>query len=61
MKIEGLVFDVTGVGSPYRAERAILGMILGVFGSIQATFPVWESRCYVGTRSWALVTLLRVI
>ena len=28
MKIEGLVANVTAVGSPQRAERAILGVIL---------------------------------
>ena len=28
MKIESLVSDVTAVGSPDRAERAILGVIL---------------------------------
>ena len=28
MKLESLVADVTAVGSPDRAERAILGMIL---------------------------------
>ena len=28
MKIEWLVIDVTAVGSPDRAERAILGVIL---------------------------------
>ena len=30
MKIEWLVTDLTAVGSPDRAERAILGMILAV-------------------------------
>ena len=43
--------DVTAVGSPDRAERAILGMILGVFWSIQATFVVGEPLCDVGIPS----------
>ena len=41
--------DVTSVGSPDRAERAILGMILGVFWPIQAVFVAREPLCDVGT------------
>ena len=42
MKIEWLVTNVTAVGSPDRAERAILGMILDIFWPIQATFVARE-------------------
>ena len=42
MKIEWLVTNVTSVGSPDRAEHAILGAILGIFWPIQATFVVEE-------------------
>ena len=50
MKMEWLVTDVTPVGSPDRAERAILGMIwLSVFWPIQAVFVVGEPLCDVGT------------
>ena len=49
MKIKRLVADVTAVGSPERAERAILGVLLGVFWSIQAVFVVWEPLCGVRT------------
>ena len=43
MKTERLVTNVTAVGSPDRAKRDILGVILDVFWSIQATFVVGES------------------
>ena len=51
MKIKWLVTDVTAVESPERAERAILGMLLGVFWSIQAVFVVWEPLYGVGALS----------
>ena len=35
MKIEWLVTDVTAVESPDRAERAIFGVILGIFGQFR--------------------------
>ena len=52
MKIEWLVSDVTAVGCPDRAERAILRVIsarrfVGQFGS----FCVGEPYCGVGTPS----------
>ena len=47
--------------SPGRAERAILGVILGVFWLIPATFVVGELLCDVRTPLWALITLLRVV
>ena len=37
-----LVTEVTAVGSPDRAEPAVLGVILVVFLSIQATVVVGE-------------------
>ena len=40
MKTEWLVADLTSVGFPERVERIILGMVLGVFWPIQATFVV---------------------
>ena len=45
MKIEGLIANVTPVGSPARAERECLGSILDVFGSIQAAFMVGAPLC----------------
>ena len=51
MKIEWLVTDVKAAGSPARAERAILGMILDVFVTIQAIFVIGEPLCDVGTPS----------
>ena len=44
MKIEWLVTDVTTIGSPDRAERAILGLILAwrVFAQFR-TYLWWES------------------
>ena len=35
MKIEWLIASVTSVGSPARAQRGILGMILGLFQPVQ--------------------------
>ena len=62
MKIEWLVTDVTAIGPPGRAEHAILGVILvGRVFPIQDTFVVAEPLCDVGTFSWALITLFRVI
>ena len=51
MKREWLVADVTPVGSPNRAERAILGVILDAFWSIQVVCVVGEPFCDVGTLS----------
>ena len=51
MKIEWFVIYVTPVGSPDRAERAILGVILEVFWPIQAVFVVGEPLCDVGSAS----------
>ena len=52
MKIKRFVVDVTAVGSPDRAEHAILRMILTVFfWPIQAVFVVREPLCGVGTPS----------
>ena len=45
MKIKWLLTDVIVIGSPDRAWRAILGVILGVFWSIQAVFVVGEPLC----------------
>ena len=51
MKIEWLVADVTAVGSPDRAERAILGVILAgrVFGQSRSFLWSEEPLCGVGT------------
>ena len=55
MKMEWLVADVTAVGSPEIAERAILEVILAgrCFGHapIQALFVVREQFCDVGAPS----------
>ena len=52
MKIELLVTDVIAVGSPDRAEHAVLGVILaGLFWPIQTVFVVRERLCDVGTPS----------
>ena len=53
MKIEWLVTNVTAVGSPDRAEHAILGVILAgqLFVPLQDTFVVWEPLCDVGSLS----------
>ena len=48
MKSEWLVANVLSVGSPDRAERDILGVILGVFWPVQATFVGGEPLCDVG-------------
>ena len=40
MKTEWLVAEITPVGSPDRAEYAILGTILDVFWPIQATYVI---------------------
>ena len=47
MKIVWLVDNVTAAGSPEWAERAILGVILGVFWQIQETVVVEEALCDV--------------
>ena len=53
MKIEWLVTDVTAIGTPDRAERAVLGVDLaGRFcWPIQDIFVVAEPLCDVGTSS----------
>ena len=53
MKIKWLIADVTAVGSPDIAERAILGQILAgaLFWPIQAVFVVGGPLCDVGTPS----------
>ena len=51
MKIVWLVANVTNVGSPDRAERAILEVVLARRFFVQAVFVVEESLCYVGTPS----------
>ena len=51
MKTEWLVINVTAVESPGRAERVILGVILGIFWSIQAVFVVGGPVCGVLTPS----------
>ena len=63
LKIKWVIANVTAVGSPNRAERAILGRILAgaLFWIVQAVFVVREPLCDVGTSSCALISLLRVI
>ena len=51
MDLKRLIADITAVESPERAERAILGVILGVFWSVQAIFVVRKPLCGVGTPS----------
>ena len=51
IKIKLLVANATAVESPGRAERAILGVVLGIFWSIQAVLVVGEPLCGVGTHS----------
>ena len=52
MKIELSVTNATAVGSPDRAERAILGvMLVPRFGPIQAIFVVGEPLCDAGAPS----------
>ena len=53
LKIEWLVANVTPVGFLHRAERDILGMILGSFLPIQAIFVVGEPLCDVEIPAWA--------
>ena len=53
MKIEWLVTDATAVGSPDKAERAILGVILAryFFCRFRPIFVVTEPFCDVRTPS----------
>ena len=51
MKTKWFVVNVTAVGSPDRAERAIFWVSLGIFWPIQALFVVGEPLCGVGTPS----------
>ena len=51
MKIEWLVANKTSAGSATRAERDILGLIFGVFWTIQTTFVVTEQLFDVGVPS----------
>ena len=51
MKIKWLVANVTSVGSPDRAERYILGIILDVFWPIQDVFVVREPLYDAGPQS----------
>ena len=51
MKIEGLIADMTSVGSPARAERDILGVILDVLWPIQSAFVARVPLCDVGVPS----------
>ena len=52
MKMKLLVTDVTAIGSPGRAERAILRVILAwLFWPIRAAFVVGEPLFDVGTPS----------
>ena len=51
MKTEWLVANVTPVGSPDRAERAVLGIIVSVFWPIQTVFVAREPHFDVGTPS----------
>ena len=48
MKMTWLVTNVTPIRSPNRAECDILGMVLDLIWSIQATFVVGEPLCDVG-------------
>ena len=63
VKIQWLVVDVTAVGSVDRAERAILRVIVAWRAFGQPRWFLWSGSLfvvYVGTSSWALITLLRV-
>ena len=51
MKTEWLVAKITHVGSPDRAECAILGNILDVVWPIQAVSVIGEPLCDVGPPS----------
>ena len=63
IKIEWLATDVTAVGPPDRAKRAIFGVILAWrhVWPIQDIFVVADPLCDVATSSWALISLLKVI
>ena len=51
MKIKWFITDVTPVGSPGRAERGHLGMMLHVFWPIQPVVVGGEPLCDVGIAS----------
>ena len=57
MKPEWLVTNVAAVESPDRAERAILGVILGVFWPIRANCVIGEPHGDVRIPSWILTSL----
>ena len=59
--MECFIVNEKSAGSPARAERGILGVVYGVFGTIQALFVVGQPLCDVGVPSQALITLLRDI
>ena len=63
MKMKWLVADVTTVGPPDRAERAILGVILAeqFFSPIRAVYVIKEPLCDVASPFRALIRVLRVI
>ena len=50
-RVPNATHNITSVGSPARAEHDVLGVILGVFLPIQATFVFEEPVCDVGTPS----------
>ena len=58
MKIKWLIANVTAAGSPARAKRDILEVMLDVFWPIQATFVIGEPFCDLQIPSCALITLL---
>ena len=60
LKIECLVANVYTCQVPWARERIILGMTLGVFRPVQATFVV-VTTLWSGNPLWALITSLRVI
>ena len=45
MKTEGLIANVTSVGSPAKAERGFFGINLDVFWPIQVAFGCGEAFC----------------
>ena len=51
MKLEWLVANVKPVGSPDKAEHAVLGIILSVLWPIQAILLIGGPLCDVGTPS----------
>ena len=62
LKIKWLIANVTPVGSPAKVKHNILGMILGVFLSIQAAFVDREQLCDVKIPFCVLIHFLsRVI